>query len=175
MNNNLELPKEIAAVLSDAVLIYLSVSPVSEYRTVLENTKAQLLSEKKSTQVLALKEFQNIKTSKESLIIACGDVSLTQLPSFLGGFVGKKKHAMNGLLSKAFPWMALRCCINESGEHHYKYLSSSVLEKADISLLDPSWTDNVIRQARFGKSKNVVVPINSPSTPKVEDDLEFID
>jgi len=187
MNNDLKdmtLPTTLLEELKSVSRIFLSVNPVIAFSDVLMAIEKQVATPGNAVDVVSVDRLPNLTSSvTNTALIACGDMPLKELPSYLRGII--HKDGLQDIVESisASPWLALRVHISNSSDHIFEFLSSSALEVSKVNLCDSSWTNfNLLKErfenssTLFGNGATASVSAREVSAPKVVgSDLEFLE
>ena len=180
----IKVPLKLQDELLCARRIFLSVNPIAAFSDVLLALDKIFKDSKTEFDISSISKLHEIDTSNcSSLIIACGDMPLKEIPSYLRGLAVQHKISGRGDDLSHAPWLVLRAHISNNQNHLFEYLSSSEIDHPCPSLLDTSWSDFALLTRRFEKAKKIsgtdVEGRQSifPDTSKrvVGGDLEFLE
>lgn len=184
MSSDISLPVHLLEQLKTSKKIFLSVNPVIAFSDVLIALEKKLVSGSDTVDIVSLDKLSNLENSNsEPAIVACGDLPLKELPSYLRGTTATSGEQDSFNVLSTTPWLALRVHVSTQSDHVFQYLSSTSLEKENISLNDSSWTNFQLLEKRFAKSKIISSKGESidqlkpklSNTKFVGSDLEFIE
>jgi len=180
----LKLPRILMRQLKKNRRIFLSVNPVIAFSDVMMAIEASLSTNDETINVVSVEKLANLNgIDSRPALIACGDMHLKELPSYLRGIIHKEGlQDIIGSISES-PWMALRVYISNTDDHVFEYLISDSLVDPEVHLFDGSWTKLSLLKSRFDKTVMVNGNgdpahrdfVQSPPTKLIENDLIFME
>jgi len=182
--NMLHLPSALLDNLKKARRIFLSVNPVIAFSDVLMTIDKRIATKDHLVDVVSVEKLPNLRHSDtHSAIIACGDMPLKELPSYLRGII--HTDGLQDIIESisASPWLVLRVHLSQCGNHIFEFLASDTLEQPNVNLCDTSWTKFSLLKQRFDKAvllngNGDKVRDNAPAhslLKAVGSDLEFLE
>lgn len=187
MNNqriSIELPTLLLKHLKKSKRVFLSVNPVIAFSDVLIEIEKQLSTDQFSVDIISADKLSSLTESNtDTALIACGDMPLKELPSYLRGIVNSEglQEIIDSI--SASPWLALRVHLSNSGNHLYEFLPSDSIENNEVNLCDSSWTNSSLLATRFDQSfliNNIGDSVTEngskdPIEKTIGSDLEFME
>ncbi|WP_045861743.1 hypothetical protein [Teredinibacter purpureus] len=178
--SQIDFPESLLEELVSAKRIFLSVSPVILYSEIVSSLDEYMANRGTPLEIISFENLEKLEGINDlPALIACGDISLKQLPSYVRGLVTEKNKLHLAKVISTTPWLALRVSSPMSAtSFDFEFLSSETLPPEGIDLCDVSWTGTNEMKMRFENavycSENTAVKRSYP-VDRDSDNLEFIE